>query len=72
MEFYKRLTEVEEKVTSSPDSYVFDRYEIEKKAIKNGYQGKIFMKRGRNNKVYVFYDENIKNNKGTKIKIKIK
>lgn len=72
-EFFKELARIEVLYNKNPDSYVFDRDDIEKQASKNNYIGKIKMKRGgRDTRVFVFYDEKVESSNGTKIKIKLK
>jgi hypothetical protein len=73
-EFYKDLSKIEELYNKNTDRYAFDRETLEKVAIEDNFRGKIKTRRGGRdrNKVYVIYDENIKSNKGTKIKIKVK
>jgi len=77
MDFVHDYKSIDKKVKDNPELYIFPRDEIKKKAKKDKYRGKIIKKiGGRNNKIYIIYEQqkNLKteDNKGTRIKIKIK
>lgn len=73
-EFYHDLDEFEKKHSQNPDGYVFEKYLLEKQAIKDEFRGKLVTKIGGRNKdkVFVIYNHLESLGKGTKIKIKFK
>jgi signal transduction histidine kinase len=73
-EFYRDLDEFEKKFSENKDLYVFEKYLLEKQAIKNEFKGRLTTKFGGRNKdkIYVIYNDLKSFGKGTKIKIKFK
>ena len=61
IDFNKALDEAEKKVSKNPESYVFNRESLEKKAKENNYKGGLrIQKGGRDSKrAYVVYDKGV-------------
>lgn len=59
LDFHKALDEAQAKVDESPEKYVFNREQLEKKASENNYLGGLRIQRGGRDKtrMYVVYDE---------------
>lgn len=72
--FYDSIKILEEKIAWNPTSYVYNKEELIKRAVKYNYVGKITSKVGGVKKKYIvnFEQSETQINKGTKIKIKIK
>ena len=70
----EELNKLEEKIEWNPSSYIYNRSNLEHKAEKSGYRGKIELKKGGRKTNRLFVQWVASNNKkvvGTKIKIKI-
>jgi len=70
----EELNKLEEKIEWNPSSYIYNRSNLEHKAEKSGYRGKIELKKGgrKTNRLFVqWIPSNKKTVTGTKIKIKI-